>query len=271
MKLHSEWVRYGDDKQYSGLLLKPANVEGPLPVVLVIQEIWGVDEHIEDVAGRFAAAGYVAFAPDLYAQGGERIAALSKPRVEEVKSFLDTLPTSAWQNPEERTAAMERLPDGPRERIQGTFGTLFGGLNLDSYTAALAATTSYLREDCEHTKGQGIATVGFCMGGALSVLLSTKDAQLRGAVIFYGRAPSTELLSTIACPVRGFYGGLDKGITDAVPAFAAAMQTAGKDFAYTVYEGAHHAFFNDTRKSYHVVAARDAFAQSLQFFRSVLA
>ncbi|MCY0900603.1 MAG: dienelactone hydrolase family protein [Firmicutes bacterium] len=270
MKLHTEWVRYGNEGQYVGLLQKPSRADGPLPVVIVIQEIWGVDDHIEDVARRFAEAGYVSFAPDLYAVDGKRPTVLAADRVEAVKAFLDTMPSTAWHSPEARQAEMDKLPEAERGAIQETFATLFGGLQMDRYTGALTAASSFLRDQCEHTKGQGVVSVGFCMGGALSALLACLDPQLAGAAIFYGNAPAADRLHAIACPVRGFYGALDGRITDAVPEFAMAMETAGKDFAYTVYEGAQHAFFNDTRKSYQVTAARDAFAQTLAFFRAAL-
>jgi carboxymethylenebutenolidase len=71
--------------------------------------------------------------------------------------------------------------------------------------------------------------------------------------------------------MAGFYGGLDARINAGLPAFAEAMGTAGKAFEHQVYDGAAHAFFNDTRPSYHVGAARDAFARVLEFFRRNLA
>ncbi|MCY0875183.1 MAG: dienelactone hydrolase family protein [Firmicutes bacterium] len=270
MQLHTEVVRYGKDQAFSGLLMKPERATGLLPAVIVIQEIWGVDEHIEDVTRRFAEAGYVAFAPDLYAKQGERLAGLDKDRVEAVKAFLETVPPSAWQNAEERAAAMEKLPDGPRQQIQQTFATLFGGLDRAEFATMLTSAAAWLRDECAYSKGQGVVSIGFCMGGALSGRLACLDPQLRGAAIFYGDAPSNELLSAIQCPVRGFYGGLDPRITNAVPGFAQAMKDAGKDFAYTVYDDAQHAFFNDSRRSYHVTASRDAFAQTLSFFHTVL-
>ena len=69
----------------------------------------------------------------------------------------------------------------------------------------------------------------------------------------------------------GLYGSLDANITTQVPAFAEAMKGAGKRFEPVVYEGAQHAFFNDTRPAYHGGAARDALARVLSFFRAELA
>lgn len=266
MSLHTEWMRYGKDEEYLGYLAKPSRARGALPVVLVIQEIWGADEHIQDVANRFAKAGYVAFSPDLYAKGGERSSELQPQRVEAVKGFLNTLAPTAWGNSDEREAALAKLPGDEGRKVGETFRTLFGGLNLDLYVPQLLETTRFLREECAHSKGQPVVSVGFCMGGGLSARLACADEQLKGAAIFYGHAPSTEQIARVSCPVRGFYGSLDTGITSVVPDFAARMKEAGKDFEYVVYEDAHHAFFNDTRESYHADASRDAFARVLSFF-----
>ena len=63
--------------ELTGYLARPERAQGPLPGVLVIQEAWGVDAHIEDVTRRFAAAGYLALAPDLFSEGGKRPAPLA--------------------------------------------------------------------------------------------------------------------------------------------------------------------------------------------------
>ncbi|MCF8568483.1 dienelactone hydrolase family protein [Alicyclobacillus tolerans] len=270
MSLHTEWVRYGTDNVYSGYFAKPERVQGPLPAILVIQEIWGVDEHIQEITRRFAQAGYVAFAPDLYAVNGQRPAALEAQQIEAVKAFLDTLPPSAWGNPAERDAAVAALPSPQRENVGATLSTLFGGLKMSNYMGQLTATSSFLRGEFAETRSRGVASVGFCMGGALSALLASSDPALSGAVVFYGSSPSPEQVANIACPVLGFYGERDTRITSTVPELAENMQKAGKSFESVVYQGANHAFFNDTRASYHVAAARDAFARTLEFFTRVL-
>lgn len=269
MSLHTEWLQYGENAAYSGYLAKPDRAQDGQPAILVLQEIWGADEHIQEITRRFAQAGYVAFSPDLYAEHGNRREGMELGRIEEVKSFLDSVPPSAWHDAKDRDAAMAKLPEPQRTNVQTTFGLLFGGLNLDAYTTQLKASTEFLRNTLNATKGQPIVSVGYCMGGGLSARLAASDKELAGAAIFYGRAPSDDQIASIQCPVRGFYGGLDAGITNEVPDFAAKMKAAGKDFAYEVYEGAHHAFFNDTRASYHPKAARAAFAGVLSFFDEV--
>lgn len=270
MSLSSEWVRYGQNDEYLGYLVHPEKISGTLPAVIVIQEIWGVDQHIENVTNRFAEAGYVAFSPDLYAKGGERPEDLSTHRVDKVKQFLETVPPTVWNQPEERDKAINALPEPDRTNVKTTFGTLFGGMNLEAHMPQLQASVTYLHNTCEYSRGQKVGSVGFCMGGGLSGLLACREPSLGAAVIFYGSRPDADQVKNVQCPVMGFYGSLDPRISDAVPGLASDMEAVGKQFTYRIYEGAHHAFFNDTRASYNADAARDAFAKTLQLFNEQL-
>ncbi|GIM47994.1 carboxymethylenebutenolidase [Collibacillus ludicampi] len=272
MSLRAEWVQFRDgDKKYQLYTSRLENAKTPLPVVIVIQEIWGTDAHILELTDRFAKAGYLAVAPDLYAEDGQRPAELKEDRIEQVKDFLNTLPPTVWHDPNARYAELKKLPERKREDIQSTFETLFGGLaRMDQYLEILKATFQFL-QNYEYSRGQKVASTGYCMGGALSAMLAGVEPRLAGAVVYYGNLPQKEQLQGIQCPVLGFFGGLDERITSQVPGFAEAMKEAGKSFTYEIYEGAHHAFFNDTRTSYHVDAARDAWAKTLRFFKEVLA
>ncbi|BCJ87234.1 dienelactone hydrolase family protein [Effusibacillus dendaii] len=270
INLHTEWVSYGTDREFMGYLAQPKQVNGQLPAVLVFQEIWGVDAHIQDVTNRIANAGYLAFAPDLYARYGKRPGNMTDERIAEVLQFLESVPPTVWNDPAQREEELAKRPEDSKTRISETFAAMFSQLSPDNYTKQLIATTDFLRNQHEITKEQGIASMGFCMGGAMSAYLATQDPQLRGAIIFYGTAPKQELIQNINCPVLGLYGELDARITDAVPGFAEQMKAAGKSFEYKIYPKAHHAFFNDTRASYQVEAARDAFVQTLNFLQKVL-
>ncbi|MCY0880143.1 MAG: dienelactone hydrolase family protein [Firmicutes bacterium] len=267
MQLTTKWLeRSLEGRTMRGYLARPhAAGDRLLPTVLVIQEIWGVDEHIQDMADRFATAGYQALAPDLYSWG-ETPAALSQDRIQAVKKFLDTMPPQGWGDAAVREEHLSRLPAEEGNRIRETLGALFGQRDTDGMVRQLVGWV-----DWAASQGSPVVSVGYCMGGMLSFLLVTQDRRVRAAVCNYGRAPSEAQMAAIDAPVYGFYGGTDHGITDAVPSVAEAMQKLGKTFHYKIYPEAGHAFFNDTRVSYNVDAARDAWAETLHFFTEALA
>ncbi len=269
MGLQTEVLNYGSGGMYGGYMARMAG-QNRLPAVIVIQEIWGVDEHIQDVTRRFAQAGYAAFAPDLYARNGKRREELSDERIKEAKAFMEGLPNGVWSDQEKREAAIRLLPEQQQERIVQTFQAMFGGAQAPEYIEQLKAAADFLDQGYETTEGKGIASVGFCLGGALSAQLACSIPHLKAAVIYYGRSPKAEDIKTIECPMLGFYGELDPGISSGVPEFASQLEAAGKSFDYRIYKGAGHAFFNDTRSSYHCDAARDSFSRTLVFFNSVL-
>jgi carboxymethylenebutenolidase len=268
--IHEEWIRYGSKNEFTGYAARLANVKEPMPAVIVIQEIWGVDDHIQDVTRRLAGAGYTAFAPDLFSLDGSHPDPLRPERVELAKSFLNSLPPAAWRNPVERDEALNLLPPEERLLVAETLGVLLGGLNTDNFIGNIVAAAAFLRNEYAYSKGQGVASVGFCLGGALSGLLASQDPQLKSAVIYYGNAPSAERIATIACPVLGFYGELDKRLIDGLPSFVENMKEADKSLEYYVYPNAQHAFFNDTRPSYHNAASRISYTRLLSFLNETL-
>lgn len=268
MPVKAEWISYGSR---SGYLAVPERAALPLPAVVVIQEIWGVDEHIQDVTRRIAAAGYAALAPDLWAEHGERPAALRRERVAELQEFMSRIPPTAWRDQAAREAELANLPEPERIRIAETYGGLFGSIErLPGLVTPLREAVRHLREERPETREQPVACVGFCMGGALSALLACEEEDLAGAAVFYGATPPPEKLDRIACPVIAFYGGNDVRINAGIPAFEAGMRRISRPYEHRVYEGAGHSFFNDTRPSYEVRAARDSFARLLAFLSRTL-
>jgi carboxymethylenebutenolidase len=270
MKLTHDWVDVpSGSATFGAYRVAPEPVSEALPAVVLIQEIWGVDGHIQDLAGRLASAGYLVLAPDLYSLGGGRPAALEPPRVAAVKAFLDTIPPASWWDEGARAQALSALPASESEPLAATFAALFARRDPASLVVALRDAVSFLRADAGCTGSVG--SVGFCMGGGLSAQLACAEPELAAAVIFYGASPAADDLAGLRCPVLGFYGGEDPRITATVPDLAAAMEAAGKIYEWHVYAGAPHAFFNDTRRSYHVGAARHAWARLLGFFAEHLA
>jgi carboxymethylenebutenolidase len=269
MSFSATTVGYGDG--HTALLVQPPRVKGPLPAVLLIQEAWGIDEHIEDVAGRLARAGYAVLAPDLLSRHGQRPEVVTRARVEELKAFIDGIPGEK-RDPPTVQAAIAAATGEHGDRVRATTAAVFGQLGaLDAYTPALLAATAYLRAEQPLTRGQELAAVGFCMGGALSGRLACADPELAGAAIFYGSAPPAEQAARIRCPLIGFYAEHDERINAGIPAFAEGLAARGVPFERHSYPGSQHAFFNDTRGAYHVGAARDAWSRLLTFLVARLA
>jgi carboxymethylenebutenolidase len=208
-----------------GYLAKPS-ARGP--AVIVIQEWWGLVPHIEDVADRFAAAGFVALAPDLF-HG------------------------STAKSPDQAGKLMMSL------RIDEAARDLAGAID---YAAALPDVTA-----------PTVGTIGFCMGGALSLYAASKNREVGACVVFYGGHPNvTPHLPALQAPVLGIYAGKDTFVSPAVVSALDEQFTAlGKRHEFHTYPNADHAFFNDTRPEvYDAAAAEDAWARTLAFFRREL-
>ncbi len=271
MSIKGDWISYGDQ---IGYLAVPERARKPLPSVVVIQEIFGVNDHIEDVTRRIAAAGYAALAPDLLAVGGVRPPILTRERISEMGAFMAKLPPAARTDRTVRDAELAKLPKSDADRIletmQAVWGTVASPDHMAGYMEKLRAAVRHLRYERPETSGQKTACVGFCMGGSLSALLACEEPELSGAAVFYGTTPPEEKMAQIRCPVIAFYGEDDQRVNAGIPAFVKGMKDGGKSFDHVVYHGAGHSFFNDDSGAYNVEAARDAFSRLLSFFVKVL-
>jgi len=266
--IHREVVRFGPDNRHSGYLVYPVRAQTPIPAVIVIQEAWGVDDHIEDVAERVAKAGYLAFAPDLYSDHGQRAPSLTREKIEVGKEAGSTMPAAAMRDPKIREEHLAKFPENVRATYNEAWGAIMKLImDLDSLVPKLLDSVKFVQAH-PVSNGAKVGSVGFCMGGGLSVRLACAEPSLAGSIIYYGTAPSpVDRVATINCPVLGHYGSLDERINLGIPELAAAMTKHGKKFTSHMHEGAQHAFNNETTQRYHCKAARDSWALTLEFFR----
>jgi carboxymethylenebutenolidase len=246
------------------LALPPdANAGERRPAVIVIHEIFGADEHIRDVARRFAAEGYVAAAPNLFT--GELQALLTPANIGLAMQSFAQAPPDLRRDPTKLAAFAASQPPERRPVLEA-FGKVSNPAVQAGFARDLLAVARQLRGRPDVDPGR-VGSVGFCFGGAMSARLATVDPELRAAVIFYGQCPPADEIPRIRAPVLGLYGGEDPGITGTIPAFAEAMKAAGKQFDYHVYSTAKHAFFNDTRpNNYQPESAADAWLRVLRFY-----
>ena len=137
--------------------------------------------------------------------------------------------------------------------------------NRNNYLAALA----YLRNrpDCNGRTG----AVGFCWGGGLANQLAVHDPKLDAAVAYYGQQAEAADVPQIKAAVLLHYGGLDQRINAGIPAYEAALKSAGTRYELFVYEGVNHAFNNDTSPArYNAAAAQLAWERTLRLFKEKL-
>jgi len=209
--------------------------------LIVIEEVWGLTDHIKSVADRFAAEGYYVLSPEL----------LGETHIKEhaAELMLDLF------NPEKRNEAQPKL----RQLMTPMQEPDFGKKTLERVKTCF----DYLFDKPE-TK-QWVAVAGFCFGGSYSFALAAAEPRLKAAVPFYGHA-DVENTKQIKCPVLAFYGEKDENLMKDLPALQQAMQTADVEFTAQVYPGCGHAFFNDTNPfAYHETAAADAWRRTLAF------
>jgi carboxymethylenebutenolidase len=229
-----------DNGDFSAYVATPTGaVRGGL---VVIHEIWGLQDHIIDVAERFAGEGYLVVAPDLLSHVGLR---------PDVGAELLRLRTSA--DPGEQTRVQPML----RERMAPIQAPEYASWAVQ----ALRHTLDYLAAQPGVDR---VGVVGYCFGGSYSFALAAADDRISVAVPFYGSPPEQTDVAAIHCPVLAFYGDQDQRLMDSLPAVTGAMSAAGVDFTAKVYPGVGHAFFNDANPhSYDATAAEDAWQRTL--------
>ena len=140
---------------------------------------------------------------------------------------------------------------------------------------ALAAAIDYLvpLSGAKAVTGPKVGTVGFCMGGALSLYAACKNPEVGACVVFYGGHPNIKPdVRALGAPVLGIFAGKDTFVSPQVVAeLDRRLTELGKPHTFHTYPGANHAFFNEERPEVHdPAAAKDAWAKTLAFLRREL-
>lgn len=211
---------------------------GPFPVVLVVQEIFGVHEHIRDVCRRFARAGYLAVAPELYARQGNPSAQGDVQQL--IRDIVSKVPDAQVLSDLDRTVAWAGANGGDAKRL-GITGFCWGGRITWLYAAHNPALKA------------GVAWYG---------RLTSPPTDLQPMV-------PLDLAGALKAPVLGLYGEADQGIpVKDVEAMRAALAKAGRtDSEIILYPEAPHAFFADYRPSYRPQPAADGWQRCLTWFK----
>lgn len=211
---------------------------GPFPVILVVQEIFGVHEHIKDICRRLAKLGYMAVAPELYARQGD---------VSKITDFREIF-----------SKVVSKVPDA-------------------QVMSDLDATVAWA-EGSGKGNVDKLGITGFCWGGRIVWLYSAHNPKLKAGVAWYGRLVGQpdelhpknpiDLVKDLKAPVLGLYGGADQGIpAESVEQMRGALKDAGKTGEIILYPGTPHAFFADYRPSYRKDPAEDGWKKLQAWFK----
>jgi len=207
------------------------------PVVLVVQEIFGVHEHIKDICRRLAKLGYYAIAPDLYFRLGDATKVSDIGTL--VKDFVAKVPDAQVMADLDSTAAFAKSEGAAADRLAIT-GFCWGGRIVWLY--------------CEHSKAvkAGTAWYGKLVG-------DTDPLHPKNPI---------DLVAGLNCPVLGLYGGADTGIPPATTEqMKQAADAAGKKTEFVVYPDTPHAFNADYRPSYREGPAKDGWNRMQKWFK----
>jgi carboxymethylenebutenolidase len=147
--------------------------------------------------------------------------------------------------------------------------SLIGQLDSESTVEDMAAAVQYLQT---HPLCTGkVGCMGFCWGGGMANQLAVHSPDLKAAVPYYGRQPASEDVPKIQASLLLHYAGLDERINEGIPEFKAALEEVSVDYRLYMYEGAQHAFNNDTNPDrYDEEAARLAWERTIAFFNEKL-
>jgi carboxymethylenebutenolidase len=243
MDIKTENVKVDNGNLAIDAYLATPTAEGIFPAVVVIQEIFGVNDHIRDVTRRIAQQGYVAIAPAIYQR--------QAPGFETGYTVEEVEIGRVYKN---QTKAEELISD-------------------------IQATINYLYQ-LPQTKKTGVGSIGFCFGGHVTYLVATLP-EIKATASFYGAGITTwspgdgEATITRTKEIKGkiytFFGMKDASIpVEQVNQIESELQKYHIPHQVFRYQGADHGFFCDRRSSYNQEAATDAWSKVLGLFKNNL-
>ncbi len=268
MKTKSENVIYKTSEDSISAHLAYPEGNGKYPGIVLIHEIFGLDDHTKKVADRLAAEGYVVLAPHLFSS--KKLSSVLTPsNISSTMKFMMSIPVDKQRDPKYREEMLSKLEPSEKEAVNNTNQILFVSRPVDLLTEYLSSGVDYLNS-LENVNGK-IGSAGFCFGGGMSINLGC-TGKTDACVIFYGENPSPiDKIKNVKGAIMGLYGGEDHRINSGLGDLVKAMVEYKKPFTLKVFPGAHHAFFNDTRpQTYNKKAADEAWVMLLDFFRTNL-
>jgi len=200
---HQEWVKVKNGNREVNSFVVYPEVKKKATAVVVIHEIFGMTDWVQQLTDELAEAGYIAIAPDLLSGMGPKGGGTGDFDGNAVRQAIGSLP------PAQITADLNAVAD---------------------YVSKLPGANG------------NVVVAGFCWGGGQTFRFATNRADLSAAFVFYGPPPAKDAMSRIKASVYGFYAGNDARIDATIPDAVANMKASGKTYEPVTYEGAGHGF-----------------------------
>ncbi len=208
------------------------------PVVLVVQEIFGVHEHIQDICRRFAKLGYLAIAPEMFARQGD------VSQMSDVQEIISKV--------------VSKVPDA-------------------QVMSDLDATVAWAKQSAKGNINK-LGITGFCWGGRVVWLYSAYNPKVKAGVAWYGRLVSeskpltpkhpVDIAAELKVPVLGLYGGSDEGIpVETVEQMRGRLKAGNSGSEIILYPDTPHGFNADYRPSYRKEQAEDGWKRLQAWFK----
>ena len=242
-EVQSDMIQYPskDGTKINAYLSHPA-APGRYPGVIVIMEAFGLNDHIKDVARRFAAEGYVALAPDMYTREGSP----DPSNIDSVIKIMFSVPDSqAMADLDAGAVYLKGRPDGAGK--VGAIGFCSGG----RYTLMFGCTSKNLNAAVD-------SAGGFIIQDASQITPQRPVSPI-------------DMVSNLSCPLLALFGEEDPNPSPAhAERLKAELDKHSKTYEFRMYPNAGHAFFADYRPSYRAVAAQDMWHRVLVFYDKYL-
>ena len=213
-------------------------------------------DHTEDVCKRVSKLGFATMAPNLY-KGHSGL--LTPDNIQRAMEGVWELSLEERRDKVKVAAALDKkeVSAEVREVVSIIYEPTFRDKMLEDALVAVERA---------HSQFGKVSTLGFCLGGALSLKCATRSQLLRSAVSFYGQPPVNEDVPKISIPVLDIHAHQDEIINKSVPAWVGAMLDGNKDLTLKTYPKTKHGFFNDTRKEVYDRNAADEAWDLLRWF-----
>jgi carboxymethylenebutenolidase len=230
-----------------------------IAAIVLGHELFGMTDFMLDSARLLARQGYLVAIPDQYTNDTAR----DEVTLNEIERAVSIVFAK------DQAVALAQTPERDRANVERAANWLRAAMARQTRFNDFVAGVGYVRGRAD-VDADRIALIGWCGGGAMVAKALSAGAPVKAGIVFYGRLQGGEQAQAIQAPFLGHFAENDKDLNAAVPAFADALQSAGKDAEIFTYAGTAHGFCNFSRAAYDEQAAALAWERTYAFLKRTM-